>query len=152
MHDVFLSFRGEDTRKNFIDHLYAALIQAGIHTFMDSDQLQCGKEIPLELLKAIRGSKISIIVFSKNYASSTWCLDELVDILQCKKTRGQLVLPIFYDVDPSDVRKQTGSFAEAFARHAERFVAEIEKLEIWKAALTEVADISGWDLQNGTDG
>ncbi|KAI9215660.1 hypothetical protein POPTR_T002968v4 [Populus trichocarpa] len=32
-YDVFLSFRGEDTRKTFTDHLYTALVQAGIHTF-----------------------------------------------------------------------------------------------------------------------
>ncbi|CAK9153727.1 unnamed protein product [Ilex paraguariensis] len=151
-YDIFLSFRGEDTRKNFTDHLYTALVQTGIHIFRDDDELERGKEISLELLKAIRGSRISIIVFSKNYASSRWCLDELVEILECRKTIGQLVLPIFYDVDPSDVRKQTGSFAKAFARHAECFVAEIEKVERWRDALTEAGNLSGWDLQNVANG
>uniref|UniRef100_A0A2N9FSR3 TIR domain-containing protein n=1 Tax=Fagus sylvatica TaxID=28930 RepID=A0A2N9FSR3_FAGSY len=151
-HDVFLSFRGEDTRKNFTDHLYTALVQAGIHTFRDDDELARGKEISTELLKAIQESRISIVVFSKGYASSRWCLDELVHIMHCKKTIGHTVLPIFYDVNPSDVRKQNGTFAGAFTRHEERFTAEMEKVQKWRAALTEAANLSGWDLQSLANG
>ncbi|KAM7466195.1 hypothetical protein LguiB_013757 [Lonicera macranthoides] len=151
-YDVFLSFRGEDTRKNFTDHLYDALNRAGIRTFRDDNQLPRGKHIPFQLMKAIEESRISIIVFSKNYASSSWCLDELVKVLECKNTRGQLVLPVFYDVDPSHVRKQTGSFEEAFAGYENKkggFAADINK---WRAALTEAANLSGWDLQNVANG
>ncbi|CAL5413883.1 unnamed protein product [Camellia sinensis] len=93
-YDAFLSFRGEDTRKNFTDHLYAALVQAGIHTFRDDDELPRGQIISSELLKSIEESRISIVVFSRNYASSRWCLDELVKIIECKRTLGQLLLPI----------------------------------------------------------
>ncbi|KAL3575991.1 hypothetical protein D5086_021274 [Populus alba] len=67
-YQVFLSFRGEDTRKNFTDHLYWALVQAGFHTFRDDDEIRRGENIELELQKAIQESKISIIVFSKDYA------------------------------------------------------------------------------------
>ncbi|KAF5951975.1 hypothetical protein HYC85_009919 [Camellia sinensis] len=151
-YDVFLSSRGEDTRKNFTDHLYEALVQAGIRTFRDDDELPRGREISSELLKSIKGSRISIVVFSRNYASSRWCLDELVNIIECKKTLGQLVRPIFYDVDPSDVRNQTGCFGEAFGRHEKRYVDEMEKVEVWRAALSEAANLSGWDLQNVADG
>ena len=95
--DVFLSFRGQDTRCGFISHLYEALRLRGIHTFID-DKLLRGEKISTELLKTIENSIISIIVFSKNYASSTWCLDELAKIIECKKN-DQLVQPIFYKVD-----------------------------------------------------
>ena len=115
-YDVFLSFRGEDTRKGFTDHLYTALRQKGIDTFMD-DQLRRGEQISPELLTAIENSRMSIIVFSDNYASSSWCLDELVKILDCVKVMGHKALPVFYKVDPSDVKKQKGCFAEAFAKH-----------------------------------
>ncbi|KAL7209458.1 hypothetical protein ACSBR1_031075 [Camellia fascicularis] len=151
-YDVFLSFRGDDTRKNFTDHLYEALVQAGIHTFRDDDELPRGREISSELLKSIEGSRISIVVFSRNYASSRWCLDELVKIIDCKKTLGQLLLPIFYDVDPSDVRHQTGYFGEAFGRHQKRFADEMEKVEVRRDALSEAANLSGWDLQNVANG
>ncbi|BBG96727.1 Disease resistance protein TIR-NBS-LRR class family [Prunus dulcis] len=104
-YDVFLSFRGEDTRTNFTDHLYKALCDKGIYTFIDRELVR-GEEIPPALVKAIEESRISVIVFSENYASSRWCLDELVKILQCKQSKQQVVLPIFYKVDPSHVRNQ----------------------------------------------
>ena len=142
-YDVFLSFRGEDTRKNFTDHLYTALLQAGIRAFRDDEKLRCGEEISLQLPKAIQESKISIVVFSKGYASSTWCLGELQKILECRHTTDQIVLPVFYDIDPSDIRKQTGSFAEAFDIHERRFKEEMEKVQKWRKALVEAANLSG---------
>jgi hypothetical protein len=48
-HQVFLSFRGEDTRRKFTDHLYTALVQAGIHRFRDDDEIQRGHNIELEI-------------------------------------------------------------------------------------------------------
>ena len=151
-HDVFLSFRGEDTRKNFTDHLYAALVSGGVVTFRDDNELPRGKDISSELHKAIEESKLSVVVFSKNYASSKWCLDELVKIIECKNKRGQIVIPIFYDVDPSDVRKQIGSYAEAaFTKHEERFKDKMEIIKNWKDALTEAANLSGWELRNMTN-
>ncbi|KDP28980.1 hypothetical protein JCGZ_19531 [Jatropha curcas] len=58
-YDVFLSFRGIDTRKNFTSHLYAALKQKHITTFMDDAGLERGEEISWSLLKAIEESKIA---------------------------------------------------------------------------------------------
>jgi len=150
-YDVFLSFRGEDTRKTFTDHLYVALYQAGIHTFRDDDELPRGEEISEHLLEAIRESKISIVVFSKGYASSRWCLNELIEILKCKRKKtGQIVLPIFYDIDPSDVRKQTGSFADAFVKHEDCFEEKLVKE--WRKALEEAGNLSGWNLNDMANG
>ena len=98
-YDVFLSFRGEDTRFTFTDHLYANLIRRGIHTFRD-DSLKRGEEIAPELVKVIEESRFALIVFSENYAGSRWCLDELMKIMECKKEMKQTVIPIFYHVDP----------------------------------------------------
>ncbi|XP_049407064.1 disease resistance protein RUN1-like isoform X2 [Solanum stenotomum] len=150
-YDVFINFRGEDTRKNFTGHLYFRLRQVGVNTFIDDEELRKGDVISNKLDKAIEQSRIAIVVFSKNYASSSWCLDELVKILDCKERLNQVVLPIFYDVDPSQVRRQTGSFDEALEKHKERLVGA-ERMEKWKAALTEAADLSGWDLRNIADG
>lgn len=103
-YDVFLSFRGGDTRYNFTDHLYSALVGAGIDTFMDDERLRTGEKISSELIKAIQESRVSIVVFSENYGRSTWCLEELVNIMRCREESGQTVIPVFYRVDPSDVR------------------------------------------------
>ncbi|XP_020223698.1 TMV resistance protein N isoform X3 [Cajanus cajan] len=147
-YDVFLSFRGSDTRHGFTGHLYKALCDRGIHTFIDDEELQRGEEITPSLLKAIQESRIAIPVFSKNYASSTFCLDELVSILACFKEKGRLVLPVFYDVDPSHVRHQIGNYEEALNSHKERFNDQ-EKLQKWKIALRQVADLSGYHFKHG---
>ncbi|KAJ0541042.1 putative TIR domain, P-loop containing nucleoside triphosphate hydrolase [Helianthus annuus] len=131
-YDVFLSFRGEDTRHSFTDHLYDRLKRAGICTFRDEEEISRGEELKPEIEKAIKASTASIVILSKNYATSAWCLDELVLILQQRKVFSHFVLPIFYHVAPTDVRKQKGSFA-------------VEK-DRWKTALTEVANLSGFTL------
>ncbi|XP_074338508.1 disease resistance protein Roq1-like isoform X2 [Apium graveolens] len=150
--NVFLSFRGKDTRKTFTSHLFTALEQAGIKTFMDDYGLPRGEEISQQLLKAIQGSEISLIIFSANYASSPWCLNELVEILECKKRTGQIVYPVFHNVSPSVLRHKTGSFAAAFQKHEEKYASNLDKVDKWKAALTEAANLLGYDLQNDADG
>ncbi|KAL4317273.1 hypothetical protein AHAS_Ahas15G0368600 [Arachis hypogaea] len=82
---VFISFRGEDTRYGFTGYLYEALSNKGIHTFIDDEDLPKGDEITPSLLSSIQESRIAIIVLSPNYASSSFCLDELVEILHSVK-------------------------------------------------------------------
>ncbi|KAL4622258.1 hypothetical protein ACB092_06G284300, partial [Castanea dentata] len=148
--DVFLNFRGEDTRHRFLRLLYDALVEKKISTFKDDKVLERGKPIPSELLKAIEGSRFSVVIFSKNYASSSWCLDELTKIVECRhEKKGHTIFPVFYDVEPTEVRKQKGCFGEAFAKHEEVFKENLEKLKRWRAALIEVANISGWVIRKG---
>ena len=87
-YDVFLSFRGDDTRKTFTDHLYAGLTQKGISTFRDDEKLQQGTLIAPELLKAIEESRFAVVILSKDYASSRWCLIELAKMLSAWKRAG----------------------------------------------------------------
>ncbi|GMY19111.1 TMV resistance protein N-like isoform X1 [Fagus crenata] len=144
-YDVFLSFKGEDTRKTFTDLIYDALRQKGINTFKDDKDREKGETISQELSKAIEESRSALVILSKNYASSTWCLDELTKIIHCKKEMGMRVLPVFYDVEPSDVRKQLGAFAQAFIEHEKRFK---EKVKLWRAALSHVGNLAGWTVMN----
>ncbi|XP_034886917.1 uncharacterized protein [Populus alba] len=145
-YDVFLSFRGKDTRRNFTDHLYKALSREGIPTFRDDDGIRRGENIELEIKKAINETKLSIIVFSKEYASSRWCLDELEMIMERRRTVGHIVFPVFYDVDPSEVGTQTGRYGEEFAKHEIHFK---DRVEGWRKALKEVACMEGMELEDG---
>ncbi|GKC56897.1 NB-ARC domains-containing protein [Tanacetum coccineum] len=149
-YDVFVSFRGEDIRKNFMDHLFNDFKQKGIHAFRDDRELPKGEEISPQLYKAIEESRFLIVVFSKNYACSTWCLRELVKILECKTENSKHeVRMIFYDAKPDEVRKQKRSYAEAFRNHEVSNSAEVGK---WKEALSMAANLSGWDLEDMTNG
>ncbi|KAF3946647.1 hypothetical protein CMV_027109 [Castanea mollissima] len=144
-YDVFLSFRGSDTRKKFTSHLYKALDQNGITTFRDDESLDRGAFIKPELLKAIEESKIAVVIFSRDYATSSWCLTELAKVYECMGKKKLIVLPVFHDVDPSDVRKLRGTFEDAFTKH---LIDNTENVQTWKDAVTEVADIAGWDLRD----
>ncbi|KAI9086125.1 hypothetical protein K1719_031846 [Acacia pycnantha] len=173
-YEVFLSFRGEDTRKCFTVNLYDNLRKKGINAFIDDRKLGKGERIAPSLLKAIEKSRISIIVFSKNYATSTWCLDELAHIIQCKKEKNQVVMPLFYKVDPMDVQYQRNSFEKAMvaleerfrndaekdrnsfgeerADHEDRSRKNLEKLQKWRSALFEAASLSSaWLFQDGCE-
>ena len=143
--DVFLSFRGKDTRNNFLGHLHASLERSGINTFKDDLKLRKGEEISSALLTAIEESRFSVVILSKNYASSTWCLKELAKIVECR-SKGQTIYPIFYDVDPSEVRNHKGNFGIALANHERTLtMPDLKMVQDWRSALTEVANLSGWN-------
>nr|XP_043630298.1 disease resistance protein RPV1-like [Erigeron canadensis] len=149
-YDVFLSFRGEDTRKNFVDHLYHAFDHKSILTYKDDERITKGKRISDELIASIVDSRFYVVVFSKNYASSSWCLDELVQIMEeCHKSTFHTAYPVFYDVQPTEIRKQIGSVGEAFSIHEKQ---DADAARIWRQALKEAADLAGWELKNTLDG
>ncbi|XP_027346356.1 TMV resistance protein N-like [Abrus precatorius] len=149
-YEVFVSFRG-DTRNNFTDHLFGALGRKGIHFFRDDTKLKKGKLILPDLLQAIDGSQILVVVFSKKYASSKWCLRELEKIADYIDVSGKHVLPIFYRVNPSEVRNQSGKYKEAFGEYEKRFTEDEEKkdeVQRWRGALARVGNLSGWHITN----
>ncbi|GAU37322.1 hypothetical protein TSUD_354790 [Trifolium subterraneum] len=158
IYDVFISFRGQDTRQSFVSHLHAAFSNARINTFVDNKLILKGAELGSELLglqklpRAIEKSRISIVVFSKNYTESIWCLNELEKIMECRTNHGQVVIPVFYDVPPSVVRLQQGAFGKSLQETAENRYLDRELrenvLSSWRTALTEAANFSGWDVTN----
>ncbi|KAH1264375.1 TMV resistance protein N [Glycine max] len=145
-YDVFLSFRGEDTRKNITSHLYHALFQAKLEIYIDY-RLQKGDEISQALIEAIEESQVSVIIFSEKYATSKWCLDEITKIIECKEGQGQVVIPVFYKIDPSHIRKQQGSFKQAFVEHEQDLKITTDRVQKWREALTKAANLAGWDFQ-----
>ncbi|QHO08745.1 hypothetical protein HN51_067329 [Arachis hypogaea] len=144
---VFLSFRGKDTRKGFTSHLYAALVNRGITTYIDDKNLRKGDLISDELLIAIEESMFGVIVLSPNYASSRWCLDELQKIVECNNNLGLQIVAVFYHVKPCDVRHQIGAFEEAFKKHELRFGQESDRVRRWRNALKQVASYSNWNSE-----
>ncbi|KAL1221932.1 Disease resistance protein RML1A [Cardamine amara subsp. amara] len=140
IYDVFTSFHGADVRQGFLSHLHTHFESKAITTFNDQG-MERGQTIKPELDKAIRESRVLIVVFSKDYASSSWCLDELVEIFNCKEAQGQTVIPIFYKVDPSDVKKQRGDFGRAFEKTCEEKSEKVK--QTWSKVLADVATIAG---------
>jgi hypothetical protein len=120
-----------------------------LKSYMDVNGLKSGDQIFHSLLKALEGSSIAIIVFSENYMFFTYCLDELVKMVECKKLKNQHILPIFDDVDPSEVRLMEGRFGEAMSAHEHTFGKDSEKLQMWKSALFELTNLNAWHFKIG---
>ena len=146
-YDVFLNFRGKDTRYGFVSNLFEALCREQINTFID-ENLDRGEEVSLALLQTIAKSRILIVIFSENYADSPWCLDELVKITDCRKLMGQIVLPVFYEINPTDVQELTGRYGDALLKHKRKF--KDCTVERWGQALEETSEMSGfvsWNIR-----
>ncbi|QHN76213.1 TMV resistance protein N [Arachis hypogaea] len=141
-YDVFISFRGEDTRNGFTSHLHSALLRNQIETFIDY-RIPKGGVVWNELVEAIRDSKLFVVIFSENYASSSWCLRELVEIMECKKKNEQvIVIPVFYKIEPTHIRKQSGSYRRAFDEHERS--SNRKHVHQWRTALTQASNLSGF--------
>ncbi|KEH28842.1 disease resistance protein (TIR-NBS-LRR class), putative [Medicago truncatula] len=116
--DVFVSFRGEDIRHGFFGHLVIAFPRKQINAFVD-EKLKRGDDMSHSLVEAIEGSPISL----------------------CKEKYGQIVIPVFYGVDPTNVRHQKKSYENAFAELEKR--CNSSKVQIWRHALNTSANLSG---------
>ncbi|XP_056859891.1 disease resistance protein RRS1B isoform X2 [Raphanus sativus] len=132
-YDVFISFSGEDVSNNKLSNLLAQFKGK-----LMSTPHRC-KSVTPELVQAIRESKGSIVLLSENYASSSRCLDELVEIMNCNKELAQKVVAIFYNVAPSDVRLQSGDFGRAFQTTC--IGKSEDERQKWAQALADLANI-----------
>lgn len=70
---IFPSFHGPDVRKTILGYIVKEFKSKGIHLFIDKN-IEKSKSIGPMLIEAIKGSRIALVLLSKNYASSTWCL------------------------------------------------------------------------------
>ncbi|XP_028751305.1 TMV resistance protein N-like [Neltuma alba] len=137
-YEVFLSFsRGEETTESFPSRLYSYLREKGCSVFKD--------DISIELLQSVRCRKIFVIIFSKDYASSRMCLEELTKIMKFRSMPyDHVVLPVFYDVSQWEVCNQ-GSFQGLIQKvsHTE------EEVSRWRRALREAArNVGGIDVSD----
>ncbi|KAG2276714.1 hypothetical protein Bca4012_043049 [Brassica carinata] len=146
---VFISFRGDDVRKHFISFLDPALRRANINVFIDENEF-LGADLA-NLFTRIEESEIALVIFSKNYADSDWCLDELAKMKE-RKDQGRLrVIPIFYNLSPSVVKELRQDFGDKFRDMQRRHKHQPERTKKWEEALVSVPDIKGMPLSEQSD-
>lgn len=145
-HDVFLNHRGPDVKMTFASHLYHRLREHGVEAFFDKQEMQEGENITAQIKNA---AAVHVAIFSPGYADSRWCLDELVDMLESKAT----IIPVFYNVRPTDLRWTDGLYAEALRKLEKKTTDDLKKprycpdtIEKWRKALARVSEISGFEL------
>ncbi|KAG6629718.1 hypothetical protein CIPAW_14G104700 [Carya illinoinensis] len=99
-HDVFISHRGPDTRRNIAGLLHDHLLRRGHRPFIDYRNLKAGDKLSEKIDTAVRDCKVGVLVFSPRYCESSYCLQELALLMEYKKR----VIPILYNVKPSQLR------------------------------------------------
>ncbi|CAM6035318.1 unnamed protein product [Sphagnum compactum] len=140
--DVFLNHRGPDVKGGFASHLHQALQEARCRPFLDKESLEKGQHGQKKIYEALGCASVHVAIFSKHYADSEHCLDELCAMLESEK----LIIPVFYDVSPNDLccKLQNGPYTKAFRKiHGRRPASEVKK---WKDALCRAAELSGFKL------
>ncbi|XP_022642985.1 TMV resistance protein N-like [Vigna radiata var. radiata] len=99
--DVFINHRGIDTKKNVAGLLYDNLTRnIGVRAFLDSMNMKPGDRLFQHINRGILDCKVGVAVFSPRYCDSYFCLHELALLMESNKR----VVPIFYDVKPSQLR------------------------------------------------
>ncbi|XP_075638923.1 putative disease resistance protein At4g19530 [Castanea sativa] len=92
-------------------------------------KLYCRGETIVNLVKVTWEAKLFLFIASA--------------LIQCEKEK---IWPIFYDVEPSDVRKQEGTFEHDFIKHEQNF--NEDQVKMWRVALSQVGEIVGWPVIN----
>jgi len=157
---VFMNYDDSEVRKNLASHLQRCLSRNGLHVFPNQRELQGGDNSRA----ALKEAKVHIAIFSTGYANSSQCLNELVQMLES----GSTVIPVFYNVSPSDLRwtkEGNGVYAQALSMlqgkkttdsetHEEKALYCSNTIGKWRKALFDVAGKSGFvlDAYNGDEG
>nr|AJP06331.1 NB-ARC [Pinus tabuliformis] len=155
--DVFLNHRGPDVKETFARPLYLRLLSNGLRAFLDKDEMQPGYNFPCQIEHAIKTASVHVAIFSPRYAESSWCLNELLLMLESKAP----IIPVFYRVTPAEVRwtqGKDGNYAQALQQLAEKKTKDprthkmkrrydSKTIENWRNALSRVADNSGFELE-----
>jgi len=152
-------------KKTIASHLYRYLFSHRITAFLDREVLRVGETLTSQIQEAIQNASVHIAIFSERYAESSWCLKELVLMLET----GKPIIPVFYHVRPADLRwTQDGNYKYTQAlrdlemkktvdseTHEEKPRYQSTTIQNWRDALSSVAGICGLDLEaefNGDEG
>ncbi|GKB10097.1 Toll/interleukin-1 receptor domain-containing protein [Tanacetum coccineum] len=91
-----------------------------------------------------KGAVTAVVMCQKG---SSWCLDELVKIMECQKTSEQTTYPVFYDVEPTEIRGQSVAIEKAFEKHENK-----EAVGKWRKALNVPGKLVGWEPKKTANG
>ncbi|KAK3031406.1 hypothetical protein RJ639_037404 [Escallonia herrerae] len=142
-YDVLLSYESEDNRENFIELLDGELRSSKFIPFKAENNGVDGEEDGTSELMdaAISRSRSSIIVFSRNYAYSPRCLDQLLKMFEYStETKRLVIVPVFYQVSKDQIKMQAERLAALLpGMYKKQF--EWEKVERWKEAIKGVAQL-----------
>jgi hypothetical protein len=151
-YSVFINHRGVDVKKTFARSLYVRLLEKGLTAFLDEEELQAGYNFSSQRIEAIGTASVHVAIFSPRYAESSWCLNELLRMLESTAP----IISVFYRFTSAKVgwtQGKDGNYAQALKALAEKTTREgklrydSKSIENWRNALSHVTDNKGFELE-----
>lgn len=115
-------------RYSFVSHLCAAFRRRGISSFIREN----GSDSESNGFSKLETSRASVVVFSEKYSSSKSCMEELVKVSERRRKNCLAVVPVFYPVTKSFMKKQIWNLGDVRSD--------------WPSALLETVDLPGHEL------
>nr|GEW36918.1 NB-ARC domains-containing protein [Tanacetum cinerariifolium] len=150
-YDVFVSYEGGDIIQSFVDHLFHDFKRKGIRAFKEDDHMRRGEERYPQVYRAIEQSRFPVVILSDGFASSPYCLRELVKIIEYKEKLQEKyeITIIYHNCKPEMVVKETENYEATFGKHEKLVKQDVSK---WKEALIKAVSLPGWDLKRLANG
>lgn len=122
---VFISVAKSDSSMAMA--LQSELKSLDIEAILGDDEIEPGQMIPVSIEQSIRRSDIVAVLWSRSYAQSAWCFDELSLALNEEALGGMKVW--LFNLDDSDiVPKQARKLPVISIRGSEGFRSAVKKL------------------------
>ncbi|KAH7430673.1 hypothetical protein KP509_08G008200 [Ceratopteris richardii] len=147
-YDVFICHRGVDTKRNLVSVLSGMLRSRGITCLIDY-KMNEGAEIMSAIVDAIKSPRVHIVIFSPNFETSKWCLNELAIIMDLQNSAGtsdrsRIVIPIFCNVERAEVLQR--------AKDSEYNLktSSAEERQRWSEAIERLCGLASFDYDSKT--
>nr|GFB07758.1 NB-ARC domains-containing protein [Tanacetum cinerariifolium] len=150
-YDVFVSYEGGDIIQSFVDHLFHDFKRKGICAFKEDEHVRRGEERYPQVFRAIEQSRFLVVILSDGFASSPYCLRELVKIILSKEKLQEKyeIIIVYHNCKPEMVVKEIENYEATFSKHEKLVKQDVSK---WKEALIKAVSLPGWDLKRLANG
>lgn len=113
-HDVFISYASED-RETVARPLALALADLGLSVWYDEFQLELGDSLRASIDSGLAQSRFGVVVLSDSFFQKHYPQRELNGLAQREVEGDKVILPIWKDVQASDVRRFSPPLADRLA-------------------------------------
>ncbi len=122
---LFISHASED-KDAFVSPL-AETLRNDFDVWFDEYQLVVGMSLLEEISKGLATCDYGVVVLSKSFFAKKWTLSELNGLFSLEEKDKKVILPVWYDVVESEVKKYSPILADRVAVKAEDGIAAVVK-------------------------
>lgn len=115
-YDVFVSHAWED-KEDFVDDLVDALRKLNIKVWYDTNQMKWGDSMRKRIDDGLKKSRFGVAILSPDYIAEGkyWTKAELDGLFQLESISGKMLLPIWHNLNKTDVMAFSPIIASRFA-------------------------------------